>query len=152
MLRHFWRQKAFLLTWKVFLIIAQAPLTWYTENSRVWWRVNFSKRIWILILCRTAKSLSPGSLLLEIAPSVFSRAIQQREQLLQQNNGLSVPFNTRWLTHSVLYFDWAPSFPPIRFHICSEVWPQKKRTLAFHSSSNLLWLDWVSMYLIWPAQ
>lgn len=143
--------KAFLLSWKVFLVIAQAPLTWYTENGGKRLRVNFSKRIWILILCRTAKSLSPGSLLLKIALSVVSSPTQQREQLLQRYNGLTVTPGG-WLilclilTELQVFLRFSFRYALMFGH------KKKKQPWHFHSSSNLLWLDWMSVYLIWPAQ
>jgi len=143
MLRHFWWQNAFLLSWKVFLIIAQAPLTWYTENSGVRLNVNFSKRICILILCHTAKSLSPVPLLWKIAPSV-----------VHTTEGTTIAFNTRWLTHSVPYFWLSSKFSSDS--VSDMLWclatQKQKEPWHSHSSSNLLWLDWMSVYLIWPVQ
>lgn len=87
------------------------------------WHINFSKRIWILILrCRT-KSLSLGSLLRKIALSVVLGAAQQREQLLQQTDVGFVQQQVTF-THSAPYFDLsATRFPLIQAQMDPEVCP-----------------------------
>lgn len=52
----------------------------YRQGYVLLQRINFSKRIWILILCHRAKSLSPDFLAVEIALSVVLGATQQRDQ------------------------------------------------------------------------